>query len=74
MGRDRLNSIENIQRDPNYPDRLSANELHDSAGHAYSLTGEKRQAVACWISEHLPKFRVCQTIESIVLVDQKNPA
>lgn len=42
---------ENIERDPNYPDRLSANKLDDGIGDSCSAPSELREAVPRRISE-----------------------
>jgi hypothetical protein len=64
----------NVECDPSHPDWLSVDKLNDCVGHPYSLPGEKREAVAFCVLEHLRKLRVGETIETIVLIEQKHPA
>lgn len=61
---------ENRKRGPNYAGRLSANELDNNVGHAYSLPRENREAMVCRISEHPIKRGVRQAIEGVVHGDE----
>lgn len=58
------------KRGPNYAGRLSANELDNNVGHAYSLPRENREAMVCRISEHPIKRGVRQAIEGVVHGDE----
>jgi hypothetical protein len=58
--------------DPNDANRLTAPKLYGDIGHANPSPGKAEQAVTCRILEHLPKLRVRQAIQCIVLVEQKH--
>ena len=58
------------KRGPNYAGRLSASELDNDVGHAYSLPRENREAMVCRISEHPIKRGVRQAIEGVVHGDE----
>lgn len=58
--------------DPNDGNRLTILKLHRDIGHAHSISRETRQTAAPRVSEDLGKFCVWQSIQAIVLVEQKH--
>lgn len=57
--------------DPDHPNRLAVQELHDDVGHAHSGSSKSGPPMACRIPQHLVELGVRQAIQAIVLVEQK---
>jgi hypothetical protein len=58
--------------DPNDANRLTIQKLHRDIGHAHAISRETVQTATSRVSEHPDKLGVGQSIQAVVLVEQKH--
>jgi hypothetical protein len=57
---------------PYHPNRSTADELDNQAGHTHALPREDRAGMAPWIPHHPGKRRVRMAIKDAILSDEKS--
>ena len=62
---------QNAERGPYNPDRLTIHQLDRDVGHAHTLPGKPREAVAFRVSEHSFEGRVREAVQNVVSIEQE---